>query len=398
MVRWLWDLLKRLWNMAISIILNNPTAEIYVPPPVDGELFSWGLNTNYQAGNNTNTSPLTLPTAANGSNVYIKVARYDGHALAIKDDGTLWAWGLNTYGQLGLNDTTTRQVPTQVGVDTNWADVSVGADFSAALKSTGALYMCGRNHQGQLGLGDNTDRDEFTEFVGHSFIKVACGNDPLAGVGTMALKSTGSVFYAGDRTYNQHAGAGGTANAFIEIAAPSYNFTDIVGGGIYNLAIDNTGLVWGVGYNNEGQLGDGTNIARAVWTAHSGAHLYTKIVPGFRLTLALKSDGSVRGWGRDATSIFGLAGAGNINTPALVQNGPYTDIAVTFGWSGNIQTAFAMESSGLIKAWGNNTNYEFGTGSNSPSTSTSPVTAANGDTYALLPKTAGYGAGMALKE
>jgi alpha-tubulin suppressor-like RCC1 family protein len=398
MVRWLWDLLKRLWNMAISIILNNPTAAIYVPPPANRELYSWGLNANYQAGNNTNTSPLTTPTVASGANSFIKVARHDGHVLAIKEDGTLWAWGLNTYGQLGLNDTTTRQVPTQVGVDTNWSDISVGAEHSAALKSTGALYLCGRNSSGQLGLGDNTDRDEFTQFVGHSFTKVSCGYDPFVGAGTLALKADGSVFYAGDRTYNQHAGAGGTANAFIQIASSSYNFTEIVCAGIYNLAIDNTGLVWGVGYNSEGQLGVGDNAPKAIWTAQSGAHLFTKLAPGFRCTLALKSDGSVRGWGRSATLIFGLDGAGDNNAPQLVQNGPYEDIAVTVGWSGNYQTGFGIDSGGLIKAWGNNINYEFGTGSNTPSESGTAVAAAGNVAYVALPKTSGYGAGMALKE
>ena len=80
------------------------------------------------------------------------------HSLLIRSDGTLWAWGWNYYGQLGLGDTTDRDVPTQVGSATSWVAVSAGWDHSLGLRSDGTLWAWGRNNYGQLGLGDTSDR------------------------------------------------------------------------------------------------------------------------------------------------------------------------------------------------------------------------------------------------
>ena len=77
----------------------------------------------------------------------------DDHTLALKDDGTLWAWGANDYGQLGLGDQAARLDPAQVGTDTDWAAIAIGDDFSAALKTDGSLYTWGRDGFGQLGHG-----------------------------------------------------------------------------------------------------------------------------------------------------------------------------------------------------------------------------------------------------
>jgi alpha-tubulin suppressor-like RCC1 family protein len=75
---------------------------------------------------------------------------------AVKTDGTLWSWGLNTTSQLGLNDKVTRSSPVQVGALTNWSKVSGGKTFIAAIKTDGTLWTWGRGFNGQYGtLGQN---------------------------------------------------------------------------------------------------------------------------------------------------------------------------------------------------------------------------------------------------
>ena len=83
---------------------------------------------------------------------------HDDHTLALKNDGTLWAWGANDYGQLGLGDTARRLSPAQVGTDADWEAIAAGDDYSAALKTDSTLWVWGRNQSGQLGTGDMTER------------------------------------------------------------------------------------------------------------------------------------------------------------------------------------------------------------------------------------------------
>jgi alpha-tubulin suppressor-like RCC1 family protein len=77
------------------------------------------------------------------------------YTSAVKTDGTLWAWGANDNGQLGLGDTTTRNTPTQVGTAVNWLSVSSGGYHTLAVKTDGSLWAWGANSAGQSGFGEN---------------------------------------------------------------------------------------------------------------------------------------------------------------------------------------------------------------------------------------------------
>mgnify|MGYP000882079777 CR=1 FL=1 len=70
---------------------------------------------------------------------------------------TLWSWGNNNHGQLGLGDDTYRSSPVQVGSLTNWKLISCGTYHSLAIKTDGTLWSWGYNYLGSLGLGDDTD-------------------------------------------------------------------------------------------------------------------------------------------------------------------------------------------------------------------------------------------------
>jgi alpha-tubulin suppressor-like RCC1 family protein len=72
--------------------------------------------------------------------------------IATKTDGTLWSWGRNYNGQLGLNDTANRSSPVQVGALTTWSKVATGAQHCLAIKTNGTLWSWGYNHRGQLGI------------------------------------------------------------------------------------------------------------------------------------------------------------------------------------------------------------------------------------------------------
>lgn len=88
-----------------------------------------------------------------------------GSVCGVRGDGSLWCWGDNENGQLGLGEGavgTTPSTPTTVGGDSDWAQVSVGRKFSCAVKTDGTLWCTGLNAYGQLGLGHTDPRASFT--------------------------------------------------------------------------------------------------------------------------------------------------------------------------------------------------------------------------------------------
>jgi hypothetical protein len=122
----------------------------------DGTLWAWGYNQVGQLGDGTTalrTTPVQIGTATNWASVD---AGYE-NTLAIRTDGTLWAWGWNNNGQLGDGTTTDRHTPVQIGTANNWATVSTGVSHTAALKADGTLWACGNNGFGQLGDGTTTN-------------------------------------------------------------------------------------------------------------------------------------------------------------------------------------------------------------------------------------------------
>jgi len=78
--------------------------------------------------------------------------------MAIRTDNSLWAWGSQQWGQLGLSDTTLRNVPTRVGSENNWSSVSAGNGHTMAIKTDNSLWAWGRNDAGQYGDGTWTER------------------------------------------------------------------------------------------------------------------------------------------------------------------------------------------------------------------------------------------------
>ena len=98
------------------------------------------------------------PDRVGSASDWAAVSGGDDYTLALKRDGTLWAWGGNGYGQLGLGDTTDRHTPTEVGSTGDWASVACGDCHTLALKRNGTLWAWGGNWYGQLGLGDTTER------------------------------------------------------------------------------------------------------------------------------------------------------------------------------------------------------------------------------------------------
>jgi alpha-tubulin suppressor-like RCC1 family protein len=121
----------------------------------NGTIWSWGLNSSGQLGDGTTTSRSSPVSVVGGFTDWCQIAAGCNHGLAIRSNGTLWGWGNNGYGQLGDCTTTSRSSPVSVvGGISNWRQVSTGCDHTLAVTSESVAWAWGRNNFGQLGNGD----------------------------------------------------------------------------------------------------------------------------------------------------------------------------------------------------------------------------------------------------
>ena len=123
----------------------------------DGTLWAWGTNTSGQLGQGDVVNR-SSPTQVGSLTTWKSVGAGYNSSIAVKTDGTLWTWGQNTAGQGGNGDVVQRSSPVQVGSLTDWSVVSSGYEYSKVLKADGTLWIWGTNNFGQLGQGDVVSR------------------------------------------------------------------------------------------------------------------------------------------------------------------------------------------------------------------------------------------------
>ncbi len=190
-----------------AVVSCGPTHTVALQK--DGTLWAWGANYHGQLGlgsRNISTSRNT-PTQVGAASDWAGVSCANDYTEALKTDGTLWAWARNDSGELGLGNTIWRFAPTEVGRVQNWAAVSCGASHTLAVKKDGTLWAWGANQDGQLGLGDTSNRDSPTEIGSASdWAAVSCGASH-----TLAVKKDGTLWAWGANQDGQ-LGLGDTSN------------------------------------------------------------------------------------------------------------------------------------------------------------------------------------------
>ena len=156
-----------------------------------GDIWSCGRNNYGQLGDGTNVQRTTPAQISNLPDITSVTTGSSSSTFALKSDGTVWACGLNNYGQLGDGTTTNRTAPVQVikgltGIDS----VAAGLYHAVALKSDGTVWTWGRNNYGQLGDGTTTDKLSPVQVSSLTGVVSVVANDYQ----TVALKSDGTVW------------------------------------------------------------------------------------------------------------------------------------------------------------------------------------------------------------
>ena len=318
----------------------------------DGSLWSYGDNGFGQLGLGATTLRV-VPTRVGGASDWAAVACGGFHTLALKTDGTLWAWGANAYGQLGLGDVDDRSVPVQVGLDDDWVAVDAGTRHSLALKADGSLWAWGQNASGQLGLGDRSTRLLPT--------RVGDDNDWAMVRGglshTVAIKDDRTLWAWGHNLRYQ-LGLGDTVTRLTPTrVGDDADWTDLSCGDEDARALKADGSLWAWGFNSYGQLGVGDTATRQVPTRVGDESDWARVACGDDHTLALKDDGSLWAWGDNTYGQLGQGDRSPRTTPARVGDG--TDwLDVVCG----DDTSAAVRADGGVWNWGDNVFGQLGLG------------------------------------
>lgn len=165
----------------------------------DGTVWAWGLNTAGEMGNGTESAAQSTPIRVSGLDHVIAISAGNYHNLALKENGTVWAWGDNGQGRLGDGTTTKRIVPVQVQGLTGMTAVSAGGFHSVALKDDGTVWAWGHNNLGQVGDGTKTQRNAPVQLPGLAdVVQVAAG-----AFHSGALRKDGSFWGWGFNDYGQ---------------------------------------------------------------------------------------------------------------------------------------------------------------------------------------------------
>jgi len=277
----------------------------------DGTVWAWGGNRS------------TVPVQVEGLRDIVAIAAGWLHSLALRSDGTVWAWGDNGYGQLGDGTTIDRTFPVQVKGLRDVFAISAGGRHSLALRSDGTVWAWGDNRCGML-KPDGTPWGPWVD--------LGCGQ---LGSG-MAI-----------------------ANSAIPVQVQWLNDVIAISAGAwYSLALRSDGTVWAWGQNAARQLGDGTNISRNS-PVQIDLRDIVAISAGSHHSLALRSDGTVWAWGDNGS---GQLGNGGVSSRSIfVQVEGLRDIVAI---SAGSHHSLALRSDGTVWAWGWNKGGQLGDGTN----------------------------------
>lgn len=283
----------------------------------DGTLWAWGVN-NYGQLGATSPSSSNVPIQVGSDSDWADIGCGAFHVIARKTNGSLWAWGFNFSGQLGLANTATTSVPTQIGTDLDWGVIACGSYHSGSIKSDGTLWMWGNNYYGQIGNNSTTD---VTAPIQIGTLQT-WQQLSLGGIHSLGLRSNGGISELCGWGFNLQGqlGIGNTTDALeptlvVPPAVGSINWKTISAGFQFSTAIAQDGTAWSWGFNGNGQLGQGDTQDRNIPTQLGTLTNWNQITAGSSFAYGTLTDSTSFSWGFNGLGVLSIGTTQSQNTP-----------------------------------------------------------------------------------
>jgi alpha-tubulin suppressor-like RCC1 family protein len=279
----------------IAMGLDTPDAAALM---ADGTVDAWGLGLYGELGGSITERHIPAPVA--GLTGITQIADGATCMLAVGAGGVVWDWGSNGFGQLGDGTTTSHFQPALVPGLTGITQVAATDDHVIALRSNGTVVTWGSNAQGQLGDGTTTDHHTPVTVPGLTGITQVASGKYMG----YALRADGTLFAWGSGYLGN-----GTTGSATPVPVPLSGVTQVATSGFDTLAIAGpSATVYSWGLNDAGEIGDGsTNIPRGTPVPLNLTGV-TQVAEGRFFAAAVRSDGSLFVWGENDQLQLGLGG------------------------------------------------------------------------------------------
>jgi alpha-tubulin suppressor-like RCC1 family protein len=345
-------------------------------------MWSWGNNSDGRLGiNDCCSEPKSSPVSvAGGFTDWCQVSAGKCHNLAIRSNGTLWAWGDGGQGALGITCCCDKSSPVPVlGGFSDWCQVSAGCFHSLAVRSNGTAWAWGSNCCGRLGDGTCNNKSSPVPLVGGftDWCQVDAGYSDFS----LGVRSNGTAWAWGSNSHGQLGnglcGQYGHRSSPVPVVGGFTNWCQVSAGYKHSLGLRSNGTIWAWGCNYSGILGNGLSSCAGFtynyetcetdfYCVDENRSSPVSVIGGFTdwcqisagrcHSLAIRSNGTLWAWGRNSQGILGdgtesgYYDSNDRSSPVSVVGG-FTDwCQVSAGCCHNV----GVRSNGTAWAWGSN--------------------------------------------
>ena len=315
-------------------------------------LYTWGYNVTGQLGVGDKKDKITPQYVSDGWK--FMAGGYD-FTFGINQNGELYACGSNGKGQRGDSDYLDHPTFKRVGTESNWKFVSAGWTHVLGINTNGELYSWGSNFDGELGIGTDT--------IYYSIKPKRIGNESVwisAAAGSshsLAINSKGELYAWGDNIDGQLGLGHNTSQISPQRVGTDSNWVKVVAGKEYSIAINSKGYLFTFGNNRYGQLGNGNTTRQYTLQRVGSDSNFIDAAAGWYHTLALKSTGELYSWGNNKSGQLGIGNNTDQNTPQRVGNqSNYISVAT------GSYNSLALTNDGTLYSFGDNSIGQLGLG------------------------------------
>lgn len=278
----------------------------------DSSLWCWGDDVSGALGSGPHSGdrsdvPVEVPADGGG---WASVAAGASYMCGVKNDGTLWCWGSNTFGQLGngASQVNRTDFPSEVvGDGGTWLGVACGEQHTCGIRSDQSLWCWGDGRSAQTGVGTVGDPspEPMLAMDGGSWVVVSAGR-----AHSCAVASNGELWCWGHNGFGQLSGAPGPVSNKVDV--PGVSWSSVACGGDHTCAVGADHTLWCWGKNNQGQLGTGSFAGTSfvpTQVAVDGGPGWATVAAGDYHSCGIRKDATLWCWGSDGEGQLGLGTA-----------------------------------------------------------------------------------------